>query len=390
MLLAISPRNRAQLKNIVERWTLDSILASLQILSGMPGPDAGQHSRAVAARNRPGSRRPPRRAHLALHPGGTAAGARVRGAAAPARDRQRQGAAEPARDSGRRGPGADPGRSAAQPADRHGDVQPRRARRQARAAASSSRVPTPTPVHDHGRRPPRPASGRLVPCRRHRPQQSPRANGDRPSADAGGRAGDRRHDAGAAPATTASSAGSRSGDAATCRQPRRRPPPRSCPRPLLARHDASPPLDLDAVRKLWPDLVKKVGTALGWKLAQVEPIELEGPDVLVIAARPGYNSTFDECGTPEAQAKIGQALQRLIHRPVKIKYIRRAAGNQAQADSRPNEAERANSLSRDPMVQRVLELFEARPVQMDYGESDLSHGMTERKPCSINWECSRN
>ena len=34
--------------------------------------------------------------------------------------------------------------------------------------------------------------------------------------------------------------------------------------------------------------------------------------------------------------------------------------------------ERANSLSKDPMVQRVLELFEARPVQMDYGEDDPS------------------
>jgi DNA polymerase III subunit gamma/tau len=144
------------------------------------------------------------------------------------------------------------------------------------------------------------------------------------------------------------------------------------PAPVAPRPEASLPLDLDAVRKLWPDLVKKVGTGLGWKLAQVEPLELEGPDVLVIAARPGYNSTFDECGTPEAQAKIGQALQRLIHRPVKIKYIRRAAGIEGQADSRPNDVERANSLSRDPMVQRVLELFEARPVQMDYGESDPS------------------
>src|SRR4029079_3953975 len=106
----------------------------------------------------------------------------------------------------------------------------------------------------------------------------------------------------------------------------------------------------------------KVGTGLGWKLTQVEPLELEGPDVLVIAARPGYNSAFDECGTPEAQTKIGQALQRLIHRPLKIKYIRRAPRNEGQTNSRPNEADRANSLSRDPLVQRVLELFEARPV----------------------------
>ncbi len=87
------------------------------------------------------------------------------------------------------------------------------------------------------------------------------------------------------------------------------------------------PSDLDAVRKLWPDLVKKVGISLGWKLSQVEPIELDGPDVLVIAAKPGYNATFDECGTPEAQTKIGQALQRLIHRPVRINMLERRAAN---------------------------------------------------------------
>src|SRR5262249_39780969 len=33
MLLAISPRNRAQLQGIVERWTLEAMLASLQIFS---------------------------------------------------------------------------------------------------------------------------------------------------------------------------------------------------------------------------------------------------------------------------------------------------------------------------------------------------------------------
>ena len=63
MLLAISPRNRSQLKTYRRPMDpADSILASLQILSGMPGPDARECSRAIAARNRPGSRRPPRRA----------------------------------------------------------------------------------------------------------------------------------------------------------------------------------------------------------------------------------------------------------------------------------------------------------------------------------------
>ena len=150
----------------------------------------------------------------------------------------------------------------------------------------------------------------------------------------------------------------------------RRSPRESAARPAHRGEPAA--LDLDTVRKIWPDLIKKVGTSLGWKLTQVEPIELERPDVLVIAARPGYNSTFDECGTPEAQTKIAQALQRLVHRPVKIKYVRRAPRSRRARKIAAERGKRADSLARDPLVQRVLELFEARPVQMDYDEDDPS------------------
>ena len=56
--------------------------------------------------------------------------------------------------------------------------------------------------------------------------------------------------------------------------------------------------------------------------------------MLVIAVKPGYNSTFDDVDTPEAQTKIGQALQRLVHRPIRIKYIRRFVEEQGDALNR--------------------------------------------------------
>ena len=59
------------------------------------------------------------------------------------------------------------------------------------------------------------------------------------------------------------------------------------------RRGAEPVLELEAVRQLWPDLVKKVGSTLGMKLVAAEAIEVESPDVLVIAAKPGYNSLAD-------------------------------------------------------------------------------------------------
>ena len=271
MLLAISPRNRAQLKSIVDRWTLDSIMASLQILQECRARMRGSIHGRLLLEIGPGSRRPPRRAHVALDPGGTARGARVRGAAAQARDRQRQdrSRARPPT-AGRRRP-RPPRRAEVrpQPADRRGcdtppargEARPRRRRAIAALAPKCRRTTAAAP----GCVVPCPVTGRRFPSRRPRPPA--RARPDRA-------AHSRRRSHGSSrqlpfrrrPPLAPAAAAARSSALAVAPAPRR---------------DRAP-LDLDAVRKLWPDLVKKVGTGLGWKLAQVEPIELEGP------GRPGH------------------------------------------------------------------------------------------------------
>jgi len=130
-----------------------------------------------------------------------------------------------------------------------------------------------------------------------------------------------------------------------------------------------PPLELAKAREVWPDLIKKVGANLGWRLSQVEPVAAVGSDVLVIAAKPGYNSMAEVCGTPEALIKIGQGLQRLIHRPVNVRYERSSDSGDPADDPRPTELSRAESAMADPMVQKVIELFEARPYRTEVNES---------------------
>ena len=49
-------------------------------------------------------------------------------------------------------------------------------------------------------------------------------------------------------------------------------------------------------RKFWPDLSKKVDKSLGRKLDPGRADRSRGADVLVIAVKPGYNSTFDDVG----------------------------------------------------------------------------------------------
>jgi DNA polymerase-3 subunit gamma/tau len=136
--------------------------------------------------------------------------------------------------------------------------------------------------------------------------------------------------------------------------------------------DELPSLDLATVRKVWPDLVKKVGAALGWRLSQVEPIAVVGPDALVIAAKPGYNSVGDACGAADAIQKIEQSLQRLIHRPVRVKYEHSLESENIAADARQSDSRRSDALSSDPLVQKVVELFEARSQQLEYEEETAS------------------
>jgi len=125
------------------------------------------------------------------------------------------------------------------------------------------------------------------------------------------------------------------------------------------------------VQKAWPELVKAVKGPLGWRLsAHLDPITVVPPDILVIAPKPGYNSEADAYGTPEVLENLKQALQGLIHRTLTIRYERSATRGPVASESRASESRRADALTADPMVQKVVELFEARTVQLDYDDPE--------------------
>jgi DNA polymerase-3 subunit gamma/tau len=125
-------------------------------------------------------------------------------------------------------------------------------------------------------------------------------------------------------------------------------------------------LELAKVRQIWEQLVKKVGPSLGWRLTQAEAIGVEEPDVLVIAAKPGYNSVADLCGSEEAREKIEMSLQRLLHRRVNVRYEQSSVTKSAAEGT--IETRRPDQLAADPMIQKVVELFEARALHLDYDE----------------------
>jgi DNA polymerase III subunit gamma/tau len=143
---------------------------------------------------------------------------------------------------------------------------------------------------------------------------------------------------------------------------------------------ADPPLDLATVRLTWPKLIKKVGMRLGVALANAEQyLAISGPNILAFRLPAGYNGLVEECDTPEARSKIEQALHSLIGRPVSLQFDRaaREAGASlpaATATAAPSRG-RDDELEGDPIVRKVVELFEARRVHTEY-EDDSPRSST--------------
>jgi DNA polymerase-3 subunit gamma/tau len=376
MLLAVTPRQRPRLKQIVERWTLDSILAALQVLGEARARMRGSvHGRLLVElalvrvaqlESLTGVNALVER--LTAMETGSRVTSRPDGAvpvrkAAPAPAETLSSAARPLATRSEPGPGlphpTEVPASVAAP-----DVATVPVERPAHADSSRSAAATPDhlqPVDSAVVPPPKAAS---VPSDPGAPDvrggEKRRSASTRSAAPRGGRTSRARQQvepsmapAAASPGPADSSSPTSETAVATESQP-----------------EDLPPLELAKAREVWPELIKKVGANLGWRLIQVEPIAAVGSDVLVIAAKPGYNSMTEVCGTPEALVKIGQGLQRLIHRPIKVRYEPSSDSSESAASSRPVELSRAEAVAADPMVQKVMELFEAKPLHADLDDPD--------------------
>ncbi len=132
------------------------------------------------------------------------------------------------------------------------------------------------------------------------------------------------------------------------------------------------PIDLDEARRAWPDLLKKVGAGITWRLTMIEPLEVVDSNVLVVTPKPGYNGTDDPFKVDGVKEKVEQVLRRLLRGPVSVSY-ESGRGDSSVTASNPEPSgdggkpRGADALVSDPLVRKVVELFEARPYHLDLG-----------------------
>ena len=146
------------------------------------------------------------------------------------------------------------------------------------------------------------------------------------------------------------------------------PTPAHPPTPAAAaRHDET--LDLDAIRNVWSLLIRKVGVKFGVPLTTAEPyLAFDPPNHLVARLPAGYTGSATDCAIPEAKSKIEKALTSLLGQIVTF-TVEAGSGEQTTDTTNVEPAtpttRRRDEIEGDPMVRKVLELFEARLLHLD-------------------------
>jgi hypothetical protein len=125
---------------------------------------------------------------------------------------------------------------------------------------------------------------------------------------------------------------------------------------------------------------------IGVPLSRVKeaPIATPGPNLLVIRLGEGYNWVADECEIPEVLLRIEQELRKLLGRPVTLRFERirdegddgstRPGAPVGPAPSPDAGTRRPAALEGDPMVQKVVQLFDARHVHTEVDEGPGTPG----------------
>jgi DNA polymerase-3 subunit gamma/tau len=142
------------------------------------------------------------------------------------------------------------------------------------------------------------------------------------------------------------------------------PAPREPAPDLVAKPVEDGSLRIEAIKEAWPRVIEALGAPLNVSLGKLNPTAIIGPNLLAIEVPAGYNWAADACEPTEARGKIEAALRTVVGRPVTFRLDRPP---QAEAPS-PVAAERRDEVAHEPIVRKLVELFDARVVRIDADE----------------------
>jgi DNA polymerase-3 subunit gamma/tau len=131
--------------------------------------------------------------------------------------------------------------------------------------------------------------------------------------------------------------------------------------------DAGPlseiPRTIEEFERAWPEIVCRLRSEDAGRLGFLRPAALEAPNQLVLRADPAYNYVIDVCDRTDVKSRLEAELLRVLGRPIRVRLERSESA--PVASDAAKAAAQLDLVSSDPLVQKVVELFEARPVRIE-------------------------
>jgi DNA polymerase-3 subunit gamma/tau len=133
------------------------------------------------------------------------------------------------------------------------------------------------------------------------------------------------------------------------------------------------PLAFDDVLRVWPQFLTSptLGIRLASLFSQVRPTAVEPPHRVVIGLPHRYNYIAEECENHDVRAKVESALAAALGRLARFRFDR-SAEPEVIEPARTGPAANVQELASDPLVQRLVELFEARKVRVEVDDDGNS------------------
>jgi DNA polymerase-3 subunit gamma/tau len=124
--------------------------------------------------------------------------------------------------------------------------------------------------------------------------------------------------------------------------------------------ETAPAWELDAILAAWAGWVAGLEPELQSRLGRLTPLAITAPNELAFTLDPAYNWIAASCESAEMKAKIEARLTRWLKQKTTFRVER-----PEPAVTRSSRSARDETVRNDPIVKQVVEMFEARVVQID-------------------------
>ena len=127
------------------------------------------------------------------------------------------------------------------------------------------------------------------------------------------------------------------------------------------------PLAAEQIGRIWRGALESLNDMTADSAGMADSVAISGPNRLAVRFRQVYNSSKSFCERPERRQTLEDAVSQVAGRPVKLTFELISEDRPHESPPRPkvSRQQMRQQVSRHPLVERAVELFEAEVLNVD-------------------------